>query len=323
MAARHALSATLAALALAPAAARGAVGPWLEQGQADVRLVSRWASSGPGADAGLGVEFQLAPGWHVYWKNPGDAGYPPRLTFSSGLDGATLRYPAPARFDLPGDLVAFGYAESVIYPVDGRLEAGAAGTRGTAHLAARIDYLVCAESCVPHAGDLTLDLPLGARVEDPEIAATVDRWRARLSVAVDEHAVVARLARGRDGGLDLALTLTEPGLTVGSPDLFFESDPRLALGRPRFEATPSGPSFAVSIRPLDESHSLPDPLPLAWTATGVRTPTGATALEGRLALDLPRSKGYRAVAAGAAALAAVLALAALVWRMQRRHAAHP
>jgi suppressor for copper-sensitivity B len=323
MATRLALPATLAALALAPTALRAAVGPWLEHGAARVRLVSRLARGAPGADAGLGVEFRLAPGWHVYWKNPGDAGYPPRLVFASGVEDATLRYPAPERFDLPGDLVAIGYEDEVVYPVDGRL--AATGSANAAHLAARIDYLVCAESCVPHAGDLTLDLPLGARVEDSEVAATVDRWRARLPVAVDEHAVVARLAAGRDGSLDLTLTLALPGLTIDTPDLFFESDPRFTPGRPRFTATPNGPTFAVSIRPLDESHSLPDLLPLAWTATGVRTPAGATALEGRLALDLPRPKGYRAaVVAAAALLAAVVVLVAVAAnrRRWRTNAAH-
>ena len=25
-----------------------------------------------------GIYFKLEPGWHVYWKNPGDAGLPPR-----------------------------------------------------------------------------------------------------------------------------------------------------------------------------------------------------------------------------------------------------
>ncbi|MCM2269211.1 MAG: hypothetical protein NDJ75_03865, partial [Thermoanaerobaculia bacterium] len=59
-------------------------GPWAENAQARVRLVSRFAVAVPGGDAGLGLEFRMAPGWHVYWLNPGDAGYPPKLTLAAG-----------------------------------------------------------------------------------------------------------------------------------------------------------------------------------------------------------------------------------------------
>ena len=27
----------------------------------------------------LGLRFKLTPGWHIYWKNPGDSGLPPEL----------------------------------------------------------------------------------------------------------------------------------------------------------------------------------------------------------------------------------------------------
>ena len=31
-------------------------------------------------DAGL--YFKLEPGWHIYWKNPGDAGEPPHIQWT-------------------------------------------------------------------------------------------------------------------------------------------------------------------------------------------------------------------------------------------------
>src|SRR5262250_2054351 len=35
----------------------------------------------PGRVARVGVLFTLDPGWHVYWRNPGEAGLPTRLAF--------------------------------------------------------------------------------------------------------------------------------------------------------------------------------------------------------------------------------------------------
>ena len=29
-----------------------------------------------------GIEIRLKPGWHTYWRYPGDAGVPPRFDFA-------------------------------------------------------------------------------------------------------------------------------------------------------------------------------------------------------------------------------------------------
>jgi len=42
-----------------------------------VQLVSPAGDIFPGGDNKLGLYFKLEPGWHIYWKNPGDAGLPP------------------------------------------------------------------------------------------------------------------------------------------------------------------------------------------------------------------------------------------------------
>ena len=69
------LAAALGLLCLTGSPAQAASGPWSTNPEARVRLVA--------ASGHLGLDFELAPGWHVYWKNSGDAGYPPRLDFSA------------------------------------------------------------------------------------------------------------------------------------------------------------------------------------------------------------------------------------------------
>src|SRR5262245_21594222 len=111
--------ALLALLLLLPASARGAASPWAENEQSRVRLVTPWRVAPRQGELRLGLHFTLAPGWHVYWKNSGDAGFPPVVVFrpAPGLGGTELLWPAPERFELPGDLVAFGYQNEVVYPV--------------------------------------------------------------------------------------------------------------------------------------------------------------------------------------------------------------
>src|SRR6476646_2645321 len=94
----------LLALLLAPLPAAGLVSPWVVNGPSRVRLVTayRIAPAAPGSELRLGLHFRLAPDWHVYWKNSGDAGYPPTLQLSGSptpLQGELL-WPAPRRFEL-------------------------------------------------------------------------------------------------------------------------------------------------------------------------------------------------------------------------------
>ena len=106
----------------------------------------------------LGLRLELAPGWHTYWSNPGDAGLPPSVTVA--LDGGTpepaaLQFPAPQRLPT-GPLMGYGYAGEVLLPFSA---APAIGKTGSLQAAVRADWLVCASVCVPEHADLALTLP--------------------------------------------------------------------------------------------------------------------------------------------------------------------
>ncbi len=259
-------------------------GGWVETPHSKARLVSRWAVAPRGGDAGLGIEFALAPGWHVYWKNSGDAGYAPRLALAAhpGLGPAVLRFPAPHRFELPGDLVSFGYEQGVIYPLDAAL---APEAPDRLELRGQLDYLVCAEECIPYRADLALDLPAGdAGVEDAALAPEVDRWRSRLPRAASALGPELRVGTHVEPGAypwsTFELTLAGPGLRAAAPDLFFAPQDRVELGRPELVATADGPRFRVRFRQLDETTPLPAGFAVEWTATGFELGGEPLALEG-------------------------------------------
>ena len=43
-------------------------------------LVTETDAIAPGMPFRAGLRLRMAPGWHTYWKNPGDAGVAPELT---------------------------------------------------------------------------------------------------------------------------------------------------------------------------------------------------------------------------------------------------
>lgn len=311
---------TLAALPVSTAAARAATGPWFETPEGKVRLVSARAVATPGGDPALGLEFALAPGWHVYWRNAGDAGYPPEVRPVAGgaLAAAALLFPAPERFELPGDLVAFGYEHEVIYPLDARLDVDSAAT--TASLGLRVDYLVCAETCIPYAADLALELPLGAAADDPEIAPRLAAWRERLPLdagAPEAPTVTAKLAEDA-GALALELTFAGDQVTAVAPDLFFDPHPELAIGRPTFVASAAGPGFRVPLAALDATKPPPERIELAWTATGFASAGRSVAWQGRLALDRPAPTGADSTVTRIALAVAAVAIVLFVLARERR-----
>ena len=47
----------------------------------------------------FGIKLDLAPGWHTYWKHPGDVGVPPSLEWNmpTGFSAGELLYSPPVK----------------------------------------------------------------------------------------------------------------------------------------------------------------------------------------------------------------------------------
>ncbi|MBL3676968.1 MAG: peptide-methionine (R)-S-oxide reductase MsrB [Alphaproteobacteria bacterium] len=112
----------------------------------------------------LSVEQDIAPGWHTYYRNPGDSGIATTVDWdlSEGFSVGEIRWPEPQRFEQAG-LVTFGYEGRVALEQD--LVAPAGWEGGSVALTARIEALACKEICVPvtQTAQLTLDVPPSQR----------------------------------------------------------------------------------------------------------------------------------------------------------------
>lgn len=137
------------------------------------------SSQSPGSIE-LGLRFRLDPGWHVYWRNPGDSGGPPTVRWvqlPAGWTAGELSWPVPERIPL-GPLVNYGYTGDVVLPLTiTRPRDGGTGGRPVA-LVADVRWLVCHDICVPGRARLGLQLP----VPEPERARTAE-WTRLLAEA--------------------------------------------------------------------------------------------------------------------------------------------
>lgn len=171
--------------------------------RATVTLVSEHDSVQPGGRTWLGLRFKLAPGWHIYWSNPGDAGQPPQVELQApaGTQASGLIFPVPQRL-AEGPLMTYAYTGEVVLPL--ALQA-AADAKGELKLAAKAGWLVCHEVCIPEEGRFELNLPVAGTAQAGRESALFAATRQRLPQQVHAKATVTREGVLTVGGAQLPL----------------------------------------------------------------------------------------------------------------------
>ncbi|WBQ09984.1 thioredoxin family protein [Hyphomonadaceae bacterium ML37] len=202
------LLAALAALLVSAAASAQEFspdGPWVHP-----RLTADRVSVAPGETFHIALHQDIAPGWHTYWRNPGDSGLPTEidLTLPEGWTAGDIVWPAPKAYPL-GPLTNYGYSNAVTLPVPVTVPADAAP--GRIEIPAYASWLVCEDICVPEDAQLTLIIDVGASRPDRAganlIAAAFD------AAPEPAGAIEAGLMRGPDS---LILTLAGAPLDGGA-----------------------------------------------------------------------------------------------------------
>ena len=166
-----------------------------------MRLVAESDHPKAGGPVTLAIASTPEPGWHGYWKNPGDAGLPAILkwTLPKGVSvSAEPRWPVPTKLLIAG-LMNYVYEAPFAPLVTLDVPAGlAVGTKLPVRL--EISYLVCTTSiCVPEEQALSLDLTVGDGA--PGAQGQFDAWRAAIPKPLDSTATYAV----KDGAVTLAV----------------------------------------------------------------------------------------------------------------------
>src|SRR5580692_11670147 len=64
----------------------------------------------PGDTVWVGVDLQMEPEWHTYWKNSGDAGMPTTIAWQllPGMTAGDIQWPLPEKLP-PAEVTTYGY----------------------------------------------------------------------------------------------------------------------------------------------------------------------------------------------------------------------
>jgi thiol:disulfide interchange protein len=127
---------------------------------ATTELVAETAGAAPGSTVWVAVVQTLDKGWHTYWRNPGDAGEATSIhwTLPPNWRAGDITWPTPRRLPV-GPIMNYGYEGRVVLPVPVQVPLSAKAGENV-QITAAVDYLVCAEVCVPGNATVSLSLPV-------------------------------------------------------------------------------------------------------------------------------------------------------------------
>lgn len=176
-----------------------------------VRLIGESAKAAPGQTVLLGLHFELADHWHIYWDGRNDTGFPATVdwTLPEGVSVGPMLWPTPSRYISPGNILDHVYEgrPTILVPltIDADVEVGTKLT-----ISGQVEWLVCRDVCLPGFGAVSLDL---------EIAAPSNEPQAKLSTGPIAEAIrrlpVPIVSETPDGGL--SLQWQDPVVVVGLP----------------------------------------------------------------------------------------------------------
>ena len=178
-------------LLLAPAVAGGQAVARTPQVTASLVAGGEWLT--PGYPLPVAVRLQVAPGWYVYWHQPGEAGLPTTVSWSvpASVRASPVIFPVPERHEVAG-LVTHVLRGDVV--LAGRLVA-APGARGRQRVRATVRYGVCRDVCIPQQVELSLALPVRDRPAFADSATRALLRQADRRAAAPPRAGLRLLAR--------------------------------------------------------------------------------------------------------------------------------
>lgn len=145
-------------------------------GNARAQLVMSTDDIEPGGTFLLGVHFDIEPGWHIYWRNPGEAGVATEIRWRlpDGVQAGALQWPLPIGFIQSGEIPGYGYEDSVVLASEIR---DSDGLDENSEVGAMVSWLACKDVCV--IGSAELARPLSEVPVDPAFVP----WREQLPKA--------------------------------------------------------------------------------------------------------------------------------------------
>ena len=136
-----------------------------------------------------GVDLKMEPGWHTYWKNPGEAGSATKIEWQlpPGISAGEIQWPLPEKIP-PAEVTTYGYENEVVLLVPLKLASNL--SVGPLNLAAKVSWLECKESCIPADQNVEALINIGSESKIAADFSTLDSWKNKVPRALTNWTVL-------------------------------------------------------------------------------------------------------------------------------------
>lgn len=219
------------------------------------------SSNEPAAGRTTMLAIKMVPkdGWHGYWSNPGDSGFPPKVswTLPPGVKIGSVQHPAPEVLKVVG-MTSFvhGGQHILLTPmiVPASFKSG-----DSLPIRGKIDFLACSDSlCVPQSASVSLDLKVGSGAPDAGQSALFTAAKRAIPARLGAKAKLVQ----QGSKIELSLPETarlDPRRTTFFPDgegVFNKTgSTRLPDGTIRIEGTLAGAANGVRSGVVSDGRS--------------------------------------------------------------------
>jgi len=215
---------------------------------AHVQLIWDGSAPRPGHTLWVGALFQLDPGWHIYWQNPGDSGEPPKILWKlpPNFHSGAILWPRPVPLG-SGSVRDYGYEGQVLLMTPLQAPPNLPAT-APIEVAATIKYVVCREICIPGKANLTLSIPPEEqRAEAPSPSHKLFQdTRAQLPSPLPTYLRVSATSTGRNVVLEIE------GTPATDETRFFPLDPGVIENSALQSLTSNGKVARLTLKKSDQ-----------------------------------------------------------------------
>jgi suppressor for copper-sensitivity B len=238
---------------------------WIKTEQTALRLIFAKSNIDGTKDVQLGLHFKMKKGWKIYWRSPGDAGFPPKLNWqkSENLEKTQFGWPLPKRFQVLG-LQTLGYKDEVVFPITATVK----DPNQKLKLRADLSYLVCDDVCIPYQTKLSLDLPSNASgVASTDSRSSnyhlISQYMSKIpgdgkahNLSIESVETTGALTEvEKDVRQGFIRITAKSGIPFTKPDVFIEGPELTFFGKPQTTVSPDGLTATLKVPVTEEEKA--------------------------------------------------------------------
>jgi thiol:disulfide interchange protein DsbD len=161
-----------------------------------VKLILSADTAKPGDTILAGVDLKMEPGWHTYWKNPGDAGMATEIKWQlpPGISAGEIQWSLPEKFP-PVEVTTYGYTNEVMLIVPLTLASNLSA--GPIDLKANVSWLECKEVCIPANQDVEAKLNIGSETKNSADSRKIESWQQKVPTFLTNPPIKAWWGKAR------------------------------------------------------------------------------------------------------------------------------